>query len=437
MLDTIWLEARRRLRSEMPEKDFEAWIEPLRATQWSAGELTVEAPGGFFRDWLRRNFLTALERAVTEANGGEPATVSVLVNKELDVRPRRPAVAARRAAPGEPAVPARYTFDNFVVGASNQVAYGAARAVVAQPGARFNPLFLYGGSGLGKTHLLCAVEHGLGLEAGHGRVACLSAENFVNEMIGALQRDRMARFRQRFRGIETLIVDDIQFLAGKRRSQEEFCHTFNALRDGRKQIMIASDRAPQEMPGIEETLRNRFASGLLAEIQPPDPALRVALVRRKAAAIGLVLEAEVAARLAEGWCPNVRVLEGALIRIEAFASLAGRTIDLALVREVLGIPAHAGKATVERIIGEVCDRFGVSRAEIASVRRTARVAVPRQLAMYLCRQHTDAPLNRIGAQLGGRDHSTVVHALRSIEQRLARDAEFRRVVSELHARLGT
>jgi chromosomal replication initiator protein len=433
MLDTIWLEAQRRLRGKLPEKDYQTWIEPLRATRWSAGELTLEAPSAFFRDWLKRHFLSLLERAVAEASGGS-ATVAVLVNRALDV-PARTASGRDKDVPAPAPAPGRYTFENFVVGMSNQVAYGSARAVVAQPGARFNPLFVYGGVGLGKTHLLSAVAHGLEVERRHGKVECLSAENFVNEMIEALQRDRMDRFRHRFRRIATLVVDDIQFLAGKRRSQEEFYHTFNALHDGRKQIVIASDRPPHEMPGIEETLRNRFASGLLAHIQPPDPALRLALVRAKASAIGLSLDPDVHSYLAQGWCANVRELEGALTRVEAFAALSGREVDLSLVREVLGTPPGSGQATIERVIGEVCEHYHLSRTEIASARRTARVAVPRQLAMYLCRQHTEASLNKIGALLGGRDHSTVLHALGAIERRLQRDVELRRAVSLLQARL--
>jgi chromosomal replication initiator protein len=436
MSDTIWREAQRRLRAGLPEKDFETWIEPLRAAGWAGGELTIETPSAFSRDWLRRHFMRAIERAVTEASG-EPAVVTLMVNRALDVRSTEPHTPARQKQPPAVVVPPRHTFDNFVVGASNQVAFGAARAVVDQPGSRFNPLFLYGGVGLGKTHLLFAVAHGLSSQRRDGAVVYLSAENFVNEMIAALRGDRMATFRRRFRGIDTLVVDDIQFLAGKMRSQEEFYHTFNALHDGRRQIVLASDRPPDEMPGIEETLRNRFSAGLLADVRPPDPALRLALVRQKAALLGIVIEAELMAYIAEGWCANVRMLEGALNRLEACSSLSGRTIDHDLVDEVLGKPAAAagGPPSVDRIIGEVCQLFRVSRSEIASARRTARIIVPRQLVMYLCRHHTELPLSRIGAELGGRDHSTVVHALGAIERRLAQDAKLRDAVDELKARL--
>jgi chromosomal replication initiator protein len=435
MLDTIWGEARRQLRAGLAEKDFEAWVEPLRPASWVRGELTLETPSAFFRDWLRRHFLGTLERAVGEASGG-PAVVTLVVNRALDVPTATPRFVGTAQRTDLPPVPARYTFDNFVVGASNQVACGAARAVVAQPGARFNPLFLYGGVGLGKTHLLSAVAHGLSVERRQGAVAYIAAETFVNEWIGALKADRMAAFRRRFRGIDTLVVDDVQFLAGKMRSQEEFYHTFNALHEGRRQIVLASDRAPDEMPGLETTLRSRFVAGLLADVRAPDPALRLALVRQKAARLGMNLDPDLSAYIADGWCDNVRNLEGALNRLEAFTSLSGRTIDLELVREVLGAPPAASSGpSVERIIAEVCQAFGISRTELVSARRTVRLSVPRQVAMYLCREHTDAPLTRIGAELGGRDHSTVVHALSAIEQRLARDGALRQTVSTVRARL--
>jgi len=315
------------------------------------------------------------------------------------------------------------------------MAYDAARAVVVQPGARFNPLFLHGGPGLGKTHLLSATAHGLLAREGGG-VVCLSAENFVNEMIAALRRDQMERFRQRFRGIRTLIVDDVQFLAGKVRSQEEFVHTFNTLYDGRRQIVLASDRPPDQMPGIEETLRSRFASGLLVDVKPPDPSLRLAIVERKAAALGLDLPPEVQRFLADHWCANVRELEGALTRLDALAHLSSQVPTLAVVRQAL--PPRKGPAavrTVEEIVDEVCRHFRVTPAELASPRRHARVAMPRQLAMYLCRRHTDQPLVAIGQELGGRDHTTVLHALGAIERRLREDAALREAVQELEKRL--
>jgi chromosomal replication initiator protein len=437
MPDTIWLAARRQLRDELRDKDYETWIEPARAAGWSSGTLTLEVPSAFARDWLRQRFLSALERAVSSASGTN-ARITLVVNRALDVPARAggtPAPVGERVASGPPA---RYTFETFVVGTSNRLAHDAARAAVAQPGVRFNPLFIYGGCGLGKTHLVNAVANALAVERPIGSVACLSAENFVNEMILAIEGRRMDRFRRRFRGIQTLIVDDVQFLAGKQRSQEEFCHTFNALHEGARQIVLASDRAPDDMPGIERALRFRFASGLLAAIDPPDAALRLALVARKARALGLEVPDDVARVLADEWCDNVRVLEGALTRLDAYATLAGRPLTLAVLREALGTsPAVATDGTaMERIIGAVCDHYGLSRAELASVRRTARVALPRQLAMYLGREQTDLPLGRIGAHLGGRDHSTVVHALGAIERRLATDATLRRAMSALRARLG-
>ena len=439
MLDTIWREARRQIRSELAEKDYEAWIEPLRAASWESGALTLETPSSFFRDWLRRHFLSALEGAVKSASG-EDATVVLVVNRSIDVPSRGPIAVRRGPLPAAAAAPqspqSQYTFDRFVVGASNQVAYGAALAVVDQPGARFNPFLVYGGPGLGKTHLTRAIGRAL-VERQRGPVACLSAENFVNEMIGSLRGHRMERFRQHFRGIDTLIIDDIQFLAGKLKSQEEFLHTFNALHDGHKQIVLACDRSPREIPGIEETLRNRFAAGLLARIDAPDPALREALVRRKAQALGLDIDVELMHYLAEHYCANVRELEGAINRLEAYASLSGHPVSVELARQALEPLAGTkdGRPTLRRICDEVCSEFGLSFQELAGRRRTAAVACARQVAMLLCREETDVPLGRIGQVLGGRDHSTVVYALGAIERRLERDLAVKRAVDAVRSRL--
>ena len=439
MLEAIWEEVRGQLRAGLLAKDFDTWIAPLRAMTWEADELTLEVPSAFGFEWIRSHHWEALTGAL-EVAAGRPTRLKLVVNRALEAQPagRRPPLRAGARPAQNIETDPRCTFATFVVGKSNQVAFEAARAVVGQPGARWNPLFIYGGTGLGKTHLLTATANAVARERWPGSVAFLTAEAFVNEMIAALRRHQMERFRQRFRGIGTLIVDDIQFLGDKKRSLQEFTHTFNALQDGRKQIVIASDRAPHELPGFEDTLRSRFASGLLADIEPPDPDLRLALVARKAADAGLVLDDEVAAYLAEHWCCTGRQIEGALRRIDAFRQLAQRPVTLALVRDALALlrPSADGRKSLGRILGEVCRHYQVSRAELLSATRTARVTLPRHVAMYLCRRHTDAPLGVIGKELGGRDHSTVVHALGTIEDRLRRDAELRAAVSLLEARLG-
>jgi len=444
MVDTVWRDVRGWLRERLVARDFDTWITPIHAGRWADGELVLEVGSGFVADWLRMRFLADLEAGVRAVVGGD-ARVRVVENPALaeprpERRPPRAAGALSQRPQGRSEGPSPLgRFETFVVGASNRVAYEAARAVVERPGARFNPLFIHGGVGLGKTHLLGAIANALGANGGRSQVASISAENFVNEMIAALQRRQMERFRQRFRGIGILIVDDIQFFADKQRSQEEFTHTFNALYDGRKQIVVASDRAPSELPGFGDTLKNRFAAGLLADIQPPDGALRLDLVRRKATDRGLVLDEGIVEYLADRWCANGRELEGALQRIEAFASLGQRPLTLALVREALAACRRAGRqsVTVERIVGEVCRFYGLTEAELRSKSRARRLAGPRQIAMYLCRRHTETPLGVIGAELGGRDHSTVVHALGAIEERLARDAELRATLLKLEGRLAT
>jgi len=444
MAETIWGEARKRLQDTVSQQHFETWIAPLRAHAWDGKSLTIQAPSAFFRDWVKKHHLHVIASAASAVTGGE-VVVQVEVNRALAApppggsgTPPRPRAARRASSAAEVADP-RYTFDNFVVGASNEIAFRAARTAVEQPGSRFNPLFLYGGVGLGKTHLLRAVAGCVAAGRGPETVLSISAEDFVNEMIVALRHDHVERFRRRFRRIATLAVDDVQFLAGKVRSQEEFTHTFNALHASGRQIVLASDRPPHELPGIEEALRSRFASGLLADIRSPDPALRRELVRRKSATHGAELPADVIEFLADHWCENVRQLEGALARVDAYATLVERPVTLALVRETLAnfVPVRAGGLTIDRIVGEVCLTFKVTRAELMSARRTARLAVPRQVAMYLCRRLTDVPLRTIGSGLGGRDHSTVVHALEVVERKLRADAALRETVAAVEARLSS
>jgi chromosomal replication initiator protein len=440
MVDTIWDKVKQELRGRLAQRHFDAWIASARAVGWADGVLTLEVASPFAREFIRRHLGDELERTLS-AVAGAASTVELLVNRALEER----AQGAPRRRPGDAEQPAKEsaerhplppcTFDGFVVGQSNVMAYRAAHAVASEPGVRFNPLFIHGGVGLGKTHLLAAVANEL---HGGGRpVRYLSGEAFVNEMIAALRRDRMEYFRRRFRGIDTLIVDDVQFLAGKVRSQAEFTHTFNALHQNGKQIVLASDRAPDELPGLEGALRNRFASGLTVDVSAPDAVLRSALVRQKLEAVAISPEDGVAELLTGHWWDNVRELEGLVTRVSAFATLTERSVSRTMVEEALGIAARRPphRITMEAVTGLVCEQFGVSREDIESPRRTARVALSRQVAMYLCRHHTDRSLAAIGQAFGGRDHTTVVHSLGVVERRLREDDGLRDAVRTLQERL--
>jgi chromosomal replication initiator protein len=440
MVETIWGKVKQELRGRLAQRHYDAWIEPARAVRWVDSVLTLEVPSVFAREFVRRHLGEEIERTLSVVTGAT-ASVEVLVNRALEQRagraagPRRAREDAQRAAPQDSHPLPPCTFEGFVVGQSNVMAYRAAHAVATEPGIRFNPLFIHGGVGLGKTHLLAAVANQL-------RGACrpvryLSGESFVNEMIAAIRRDRMEYFRRRFRAIDTLIVDDVQFLAGKARSQAEFTHTFNALHQNGKQIVLASDRAPEQMPGLEGALRNRFASGLTVDVATPDEALRRALVEQKLDAASVVADEGVVELLTGHWWENVRELEGLVTRIAAFASLTGRTVERSMVEESLGIAARRPphRVTVEGVTRLVCEQFGVSREEIESSRRTARIALCRQVAMYLCRHHTDRSLTAIGQAFGGRDHTTVVHALGVIERRLCDDDRLRDAVRTLQDQL--
>jgi chromosomal replication initiator protein len=364
------------------------------------------------------------------------------INQEIDSRPvqeknlkkeQKEATKLQRATN----LIAKYTFDNFVIGASNQFAHAACVAVANQPGDHYNPLFIYGGVGLGKTHLVNAIGHQAVAQRPNVKVVYLSSESFMNELIASLRRDRMDEFKKKFRNVDLLILDDVQFIAGKERTQEEFFHTFNSLYETHKQIVITSDKFPKEIPGIEDRLRNRFEWGLIADIQPPDMETRVAILQKKAEVEGVSLPQEVSIYLASNIDSNVRELEGSLTRLAAFSSLTKASITVDLAKDLLRntLKSTEREITVESIQKTICDYFNVKIGDLKAKRRTQNIALPRQVAMYLCRKYTESSFPAIGDKFGGRDHSTVIHASKTIERKIKEDPHMQTIVEKLERNL--
>ncbi len=327
----------------------------------------------------------------------------------------------------------KYTFTNFVIGSGNQFAHAASQAVAEKPSKAYNPLFLYGGVGMGKTHLMQAIGHEVKKQMPHAAICYLSSEKFTNEMINSLRYDKMTSFRDKFRNVDVLLIDDIQFLAGKERTQEEFFHTFNALHESMKQIVIASDRPPKELSEIEDRLRSRFEWGLIADIQPPDLETKVAILQKKAESEKVTLPTDVALFIAQNVRTNVRELEGALIRLVAYCSLTGTDVTLSMAQQVLRnfIDSQARKITIESIQKAVAEQFGMRVAGIKAKNNARAVVVPRQIAMYLAKQLTECSLPEIGRQFGGKHHTTVMHSVEKIVELRKTDKDLNRVLNQL------
>lgn len=420
-----------RLREELGLQNFETWIKPMRVQAADDREVRLEVPNKFFRDWVADHFMPTLEEVFSSLHGN-PLKIFLIVNQEIQVPPK-PETNPRQKPQRLTNLILKYSFDNFVVGASNQFAHAASVAVATQPGDHYNPLFIYGGVGLGKTHLINAIGHRIIEKFPSSKVVYLSSESFMNELIGSLRRDKMDEFKSRFRNPDVLILDDVQFLAGKERTQEEFFHTFNSLYESHKQIVITSDKFPKEIPGLEDRLRNRFEWGLIADIQPPDMETRVAILQKKAESEGIPLPHEVAIFLATHISSNVRELEGSLTRLGAFSSLTKAEISIELVKEVLHntIKGAHQEVTVESIQKTICDYFNIRLGDLKSKRRTKNIALPRQVAMYLCRKFTAISFPVLGDKFGGRDHSTVIHASKTIEKRIKEDPNMQATVERL------
>ena len=430
----LWDQVLARIESKVNRHSFYTWFKPTTFVSEDARTITVRVPNGLFKDWLTKHYSGVISEAMADVKKGHLA-INFVAESIPDSVPLALSVdeAAVLETPPAPVagVPSaglnpRYTFDTFIVGSSNQFAHAAARAVAEAPSRSYNPLFIYGGVGLGKTHLMHAVGQYVLQHDRNLKLTYISSERFMNEMINAVRYDRVLDFRERYRSVDVLLVDDIQFLAGKEGTQTEFFHTFNALYDSQKQIVLSSDCPPHEIPALEERLRSRFEWGLTADIQSPDLETKIAILKKKAETEAVPLPDSVAIYIAGKIKSNIRELEGSLIRLIAYASLTGQEITLPLAQDVLkNILDHEEKAvTIEIIQKFVADYYNLKLVEIKSRNNSKSVAMPRQIAMYLCKSLTHASLPEIGRSFGGKHHSTVIHSIRKIEDLRKKDGDF-------------
>lgn len=438
-VDTVWEEALQYIQGRVPKQVYDTWFIPVHLDRIENSTAHIGVPNKFFGEWLDAHYASLLAEAVSTARGGGQTTVmftvrpkAALQHREMEapvtVQRTGNQLKSRRGIQLNP----KYTFKNFVVGAGNQFAHAACMAVAEQPGQTYNPLFIYGGVGLGKTHLLNAIGNHVA-EQSDLRIAYLTTEQFTNEVINSIRYDKMMDLRKRYRHIDMLMIDDIQFLVGKERTQEEFFHTFNALYEGHKQIVLSSDRFPKDMPDIEERLRSRFEWGLIADLQPPDVETRIAILRKKSEDEGVKLPEDVIQFLSVTMKSNIRELEGSLVRLGAYASLTGQAITLELAKNLLRDLIGDKKKIVamDDIQEAVCTQFHVKLTELKSRRRSKTLVHPRQIAMYLCRELTDASYPEIGRQFGGKDHTTIIHACRQVAKAKENDAALQTTIDTL------
>jgi len=451
----LWEQILARIETKVNRHSYYTWFRPTTFMAEDRSSLTVRVPNPLFKDWLTKHYAGVIAEAMNEIKRPNvvvsfvsegvadvaPADVTAPIQFGMDdsiafeTGPAPPSIDGPIVAPGRAGLNPRYTFDSFIVGSSNQFAHAACRAVAEAPSRSYNPLFIYGGVGLGKTHLMHAVgqyvlDHDRDL-----KLTYISSERFMNEMINAVRYDRVLDFRERYRSVDVLLVDDIQFLAGKEGTQTEFFHTFNALYDSQKQIVLSSDCPPHEIPSLEERLRSRFEWGLIADIQSPDLETKVAILKKKSEAEAVPLPDNVAMYIAGKIKSNIRELEGSLIRLIAYASLTGQEMSLPLAQEVLkGILDHEERAvTIEVIQKFVAEYYNLKLVDLKSRNNSKSVAMPRQVAMYLCKSLTHASLPEIGRSFGGKHHSTVIHSIRKVEELRKRNPDFNSLIDSFQA----
>ena len=437
MASNVWNDILGRIETKVNRHSFYTWFKPTRLVKETGQELSVRVPNGLFRDWLTKHYAGVIAEAMGEL-GRESLKVAFMTETEAQQAPQPETSSPEPSAAAPPQLVSRphglnprYTFDTFVVGSSNQFAHAASLAVAEAPSRSYNPLFLYGGVGLGKTHLMHAVGQYLRYQNDQLKLTYISSERFMNEMINAVRYDRILEFRERYRTIDVLLIDDIQFLAGKEGTQTEFFHTFNSLYDAQKQIIISSDCPPNEIPSLEERLRSRFKWGLIADIQPPDLETKVAILKKKAEAEAVPLADEVALYIAGRIRSNIRELEGSLIRLLAYASLTGNKISLPLAQEVLRdiLDREDQTVTIEVVQRFVAHYYQLKITDLKSRNNSKSVTLPRQIAMYLSKSLTNNSLPQIGKSFGGKHHSTVIYSIRKIEGRCKADRDFHTLVN--------
>ena len=445
-LQLLWQETLEKLKNELSKPSFETWLSSTRLLNIDGDTLVISVPNEFAKDWLESRYAPMIRSSVQSVLGHSVSLRFILspsggtYSEDLIYSEPIPPSIHKESESIPNYLNTKYTFDTFVIGNSNRFAHAASLAVAESPAKSYNPLFIYGGVGLGKTHLMHAIGHHVLQRSPNTKVIYVSSEKFTNELIDSIRDENPEEFRNHYRNVDILLIDDIQFLAGKERTQEEFFHTFNALHEANKQIIISSDRPPKEIPTLEDRLRSRFEWGLITDIQAPDLETRIAILRKKAKMENLQVPNEVMVYIADKIRSNIRELEGALIRVMAFASLSSIPITQEVAVEALKdiIPANNTKQiTIEIIQESVARFFNLSPTDFKAKKRTRAVAFPRQIAMYLSRQLTDFSLPKIGDEFGGRDHTTVMHAYDKISQALINDPVLEKKVNEIIQRIQT
>jgi chromosomal replication initiator protein len=441
--ESLWNEVAGRLKGALNETTYRTWFAEAEGAELSDDAFVLGVPNDFTREWIEGHFLGLIGAAVRDVTGQE-RRVALSVLERVPVDTPSPVAEIKPRQPGTAGVPdtgmnPKYTFDLFVIGSSNRFAHAAALAVAEAPAQAYNPLFIYGGTGLGKTHLMQAIAQYVAEHSGDLSVRYVTSETFMNDFINSLRDKRIEGFKQRYRTYDLLLVDDVQFFEHKERIQEEFFHTFNSLYEAGSQIVMSSDRPPRDIATLEERLRSRFEWGLITDIQPPDLETRIAILRKKVKTDGIhVPDPQVLSFIASRISTNIRELEGALTRVVAFSSLTGRSLSVELAEDVLKDVFPQGEAaevSIRRIQELVSERFQLTMDELCGDKRSQNIVYPRQVAMYLSRELTDSSLPKIGKEFGGRDHTTVIHATSKIARLIREDRSVYNLVQELTARV--